>query len=186
MGADDDSLAGVAQLTEHLPDGDAAVGIQTAGGLVQNQVLRVVDQGTGNAEALLHAPGKCLHGVVRALLQPNVSDQFLTAHPGSAPLHPEGGGEKLHVLHDGQGVVAAELVRDVADLHAGFSRVLQGVYVVDEQLSLIWCKDPRDDLQKRGLARAVLSHQPEQGAVGDSQVQAAERLHPAVGSADPF
>ena len=50
----------LAQVVEHLPDGDAGDRIEAGGGLVEKEDLRIVDQAAGNLQAAAHSAGEGL------------------------------------------------------------------------------------------------------------------------------
>ena len=60
VAADEDRLAEAAQLAEQLAQLDAGPRVEAGGRLVEEQDLRVVDEGVREAESLLHAPGQAL------------------------------------------------------------------------------------------------------------------------------
>ena len=60
MAADQDRLAEAAQLAQELAQLDAGPRIEAGCGLVEQQHLRIVDEGVGEAQALLHAARQAL------------------------------------------------------------------------------------------------------------------------------
>ncbi len=54
------SLRVLAQIVEHLPDGDAGDRIEAGGGFVEKENAGIVDQAAGNFHAAAHSPGKRL------------------------------------------------------------------------------------------------------------------------------
>ena len=55
VGGQQDSLALGVQLTEDLPQGDAALGVKAGRGLVEEQDRRTVQEGPGHHEPFCHA-----------------------------------------------------------------------------------------------------------------------------------
>ena len=68
VAADEDRLAQRAQLAEQLAELDPGPRVEARGGLVEDQDGGIVDEGVGQAEALLHAPRQ--GGDVRVALGP--------------------------------------------------------------------------------------------------------------------
>src|SRR6185436_3901003 len=80
VAADDDGLAQGAQLPEELAQLNAGPGVEPGRGLVEEQHLGVVNEGVGEAQALLHAPRQALDVGVAL---PGEIDQLeqVTDHP---------------------------------------------------------------------------------------------------------
>ena len=90
VGGEQDGLAVAVQLAEDLPQGDAALGIEAGGGLVEEQDRRVVHHGPGHHEALGHAARQGQHRGLGPLAQAELLEQAVGLGPGLAwPIMPK-------------------------------------------------------------------------------------------------
>jgi len=65
MGGDEDSFAFAIEAADQILEFKAGFGVQAGGRFVQDQKQRIVNDGAGNAKALLHSAGEAAHqGVV--------------------------------------------------------------------------------------------------------------------------
>ncbi len=65
MGGDEDSFAFAIEAADQILEFKAGFGVQAGGRFVQDQKQRIVNDGAGNAKALLHSAGEAAYqGVV--------------------------------------------------------------------------------------------------------------------------
>ena len=98
---------------------EAGAGVEAAGGFVEDQHGRVVDERLGQAEPLLHAAGEAVDEVVALVGEveqlEHVADDGFAAAAGNLV----GDGEEVQELPDFHAVVDAEVVGHVADDSCG-------------------------------------------------------------------
>ena len=123
VAGDEDRLAHRAELFEQRFHFEAGAGVEAAGGFVEDQDGRVVDERLGQAEALLHAAGEAVDEVVALVREveqfEHVADDGFAAAAGDLV----GDGEEVQKLPDLHAVVDAEVVGHVADAFADADRV---------------------------------------------------------------
>ncbi len=155
MRGDDDRLPHALQLFEQLLDLDARAGIQTRGGLVQEEHLGVMNERFRQAEALLHAArqfldvGISLLGEIRQLQ--HILDDVVTALLRDLV----GSSEKVEVLPHFDVVVDAEEVRHVADDGADRLGLADDVEAGDGRRSGRGAQEGGEHLDRRRLPGAV-------------------------------
>ena len=74
-------------VSDELQDGMSGIGVQSAGGLVTQQYLRVGGQSPGNGNALLLAAGELGWVCPGLIRQTHKSQELLGPLPGRSPLH---------------------------------------------------------------------------------------------------
>ena len=74
-----------AERGDQVPHAARGEGIEVRGGLVEEQQLGVVDEGSGQSESLLEAGGEAASGQVRMLGQSKLVDERPDAVDGATP-----------------------------------------------------------------------------------------------------
>ncbi|GDX91751.1 hypothetical protein LBMAG46_17580 [Planctomycetia bacterium] len=155
MAADDDSFAHLSESSEEISDFDAGAGVQSAGGLIQQQHLRVVQQCAGQSDALSLSAGQFVdHGIA---FEGHI-DKFKFFFNDFAPSLGNdaiGGGEEFEVFHDGHIVVDAEEVGHEADQSADFFLVCVDGFSADVGFTVIGREECGDHPHGGGFARPV-------------------------------
>lgn len=87
VAGDEDGPAGICTSTHQLPDPGDAVRVQPVHGLVQDEDLRVSQQGGGDPQALAHAQGESSNAFAGHGCQPDFGERFVhSAHWNSIAL----------------------------------------------------------------------------------------------------
>ena len=154
VGAEDDGV-GPGQVPDEGADLDDLLGVQAHSGLVQNDDLRVPQQGLGDAHPLAVALGQvadepALHAGEHG--EPGHPLQLLLPVPGGDPL--QGGGEGEVLLHRHVGV-EGRLLRQVADAALGRLGLLGHAVAVHQDLPLGGAQVAGHDVHGGGFSRPV-------------------------------
>ena len=149
------------QALDQVADADDLQGIQAAGGLVEDQDVRVVDQRLGQAGALLVALGQFadvllvlgdqaagLDAPVEALAQPVAGQAAGLADEGQVLVH-------VHVQ------VQGNIFGQVADPAPHGERLLQDIDPIHRDRARVGGQEGGDDLHGRALAGAVGAQEAE-------------------------
>ena len=80
VGGDDQCHPFLLEAIEPIPEKVAGLGIESGGGLVEDQDLRPVDQTAGNRQPTLHAPRERLHLALAPIAELGEGEQFGDAH----------------------------------------------------------------------------------------------------------
>jgi hypothetical protein len=176
---DREALVGL-QTADLLPHGDAHLGVEPGGGLVEEQHARPVHQADRDVEPALHpagvGPSHAARGVGQAELLEELVDpavEIASAHPLQVPL-------QLHVLPAGQVAVHAGALRHDADRAAYLARLPEHVPARHARPALVGVRERGEHLDGGGLARAVGAEQAEHCALLDGKGQTVERADVAV------
>ena len=159
--------------------------VEAPGRLVQAEDRRIVQQGAGDRQALLHA-GRVAH-------ERSVGDRFhvhdlqqigrRTAGRGGP--EPVQAGEEVQVLAPGQTPVEGALVRgDEADRSLHGPVVARDVDAPDQRPSRRRQHQPGEDLEKGGLARAVGAQESQDLSRAHLEAQSIHRGQAAVASSE--
>ena len=161
---------------DQLEHGGTPGRVEPVGRLVEQHQLGRTDQGLGQLHPLLHAGGVGADQPVPLLVQADMPQRFRGAFLGHRGRQ---AGDPAQVSHElGRGHVGrkAVVLRHVAE--QGPDRLAAGFAVAAEHLGLALGRrnEPEQDLNQRGLARAVGADQP--GDAGrDRDGQTVERGH---------
>src|SRR5208283_1106127 len=134
--------------------------IDASGGLIEQQQLRRVDQGTGNAKLAFHTAGELAGQTISKPGHTRSLEQMIFSWLPHGPAYFEDVGIKADVLGDGEILVEAELLGHVADSALDRFRPEQNVLPVDKDDAGIGGKHSRENPQRRRFPRAVGTHQP--------------------------
>src|SRR5450755_2298818 len=180
----------VAQILEALEHLEFRTRVERCRRLVEDQELRVAHVGTGNRDLLPLAAGK-IDSAAEALADNlivsfrELPDELI----GEAAL---GGGDNARTvvarldasyrdIVGGGEVVADEILKDDANVGAhGEQVVLAKIVPVEQDAAFVRIVEPRKELDQRGLAGAVLTHQRQDLAGAQLERQSTHR--PALGS----
>ena len=102
------------QLRDQLPEADPLLGVQSGGGLVQNQQLGPVEQGLGDSQPLLHAAGVGLDLFAGRLAQPHQLQQLPAPRLRPAPVQPLQGRQVEEKIQPRKVGVVAEILGQIA------------------------------------------------------------------------
>ena len=143
--------------------------------LVEQHELRVVDEGAGNREALLHAAREGTSTIVRAMVELDQAQQLVDASARFRSLQPVQARKERQVLTCGQIAVKHRLVRDETDAGTQNVGLFKGVDTENPQLTASRPRQKGKLAQKRGLSGAIGAKDGEERALWQLQVEAVER-----------
>ena len=148
-----------ADRVDEVPELAAREGIDAGGRLVEDEKVRVVDEGAAEAQLLLHAAGQFARGTRFELLQARRGQKLVDLGATLRRRQSEQSAEEIDVLEDGERrvEVAAEALRHIGDATADVPQCLlvgDGL-VEDDNLAALNDLHPRDEPQQRGFANAV-------------------------------
>ena len=149
------------QGVNEVPEPDPLPGVQSGGGLVQYEKLRVVNHGLGDANPLEHPAGELTHFLARRVLQTHQLQQALDALlrlPAGDAL--EGGG----IAQELPGAVVwvvPELLRQVAQQAPIGLVQSMNILAVPQYLAGGREQQGGEHLDEGGLSRSVGGQQPE-------------------------
>ena len=170
-----------AQLAEELAQLDPGARIEARGRLVEQQDLRVVDEGVGQAEPLLHAARQRLDVVRRACRPRSTSSSrspIIRRRAGGRQA--VAAGEEVEVLPDLHVVVDTEDVGHEAEDATDLVGVPGDRPAVDLGVAGRRLEQGRQHPQRRRLAGAVRADEAEDLARLDREVDAGDGERPVV------
>ncbi|MQY15340.1 hypothetical protein SRB5_55190 [Streptomyces sp. RB5] len=112
-GEDGDPVVG--EVAEHAVEPGDFAGGEVAYGIVQDEGVRVTDQGGGEAEAAVRAEGEGVEAVAGQAVEAGQVQDVVGVAGGNA----DGGGKHPQMVADGAGGVARGVAEEDADLAAG-------------------------------------------------------------------
>ena len=164
---------------DQIPEALAGERVDAGGGLVQDQQVRVVDQGAAQAQLLLHAPGELAGGAVAEFQQAGGLQQAINLLPTGRAAKAEEVGEEGEVLVHRQAVVevAAEALGHVGNARGGAGTHAVAGHVAAEHLQLagLQLAGAGNQPQQGGLAHPVRADQAHHAARGDRQRDVPQR-----------
>ena len=119
VGGEDDGDAFAAESLDGVPHGDAALGIEAGGGLVEEEDLGMVGDGAGDLEALGEAAAEGLRIGGGAIAEAELLEELGGARGGNFLGHAEVAAMEVDIFEDGAGAVEGVVLRDDADDAAG-------------------------------------------------------------------
>ena len=160
MGDEHHRMALPMQVLQHSQHLAAGVAVQRAGGLIRQQDIRVVDQRTGNGNALHLAAGHFAGVLVQLIAQPHLLQRLGGAALALCARDAGNGQGQLHVGQNGlmgDQVVALEHKADgVVAVGVPIAvGVLFGGDPVDDKVTAVVPIQAADDVQQGGLAGAA-------------------------------
>ena len=158
-------------LLDERADLDDLQRVQAHGGFVQNDDLRVAQQGLGDADALLISLGQrgdalVAHGRHARLLQ-----DLADLPPELCAAQALGLAHELQVLHRVFVHVEGRLLRQVADPLLGLLGLLEDVESIDAHAALRGREAPGQDVHGGGLSGAVRPEEAVDLPASDAQAQ---------------
>ena len=174
VAADQDRLAERPQFAEQLAQLDARPRVEPRGRLVEEEDRRIVDEGVGEAEPLLHAAAEGLDVGVALFGEVDQVEQVADHLAPPPRRQPVAAGEEVEVLPDLHVVVDAEGVGHVADDPPRGGRLAADRDAADEGVAGGRREERGEHAQRRRLACAVRPHQAEDLVLADDQVEPAD------------
>jgi hypothetical protein len=167
-----------------VPDGAAEERVDARGGLVQDQQVRLVDEGRRELEATLHAPRQGTRPAASDRPQVDQREHRLLSSPAPEQDEPEQGRGEVDVLADREVRVQAEQLGHVADPLA--RPPPERVRLLPEHLdpALRGSQRAGDHADRRGLARPRRPDQPNDRPGRDLEIQVLDGLGPVEPSSD--
>jgi hypothetical protein len=158
---------------DEVPEIPSRLGVEAGRGLVEEEHFRIIDNGEGHQEPLTLAAGKFSRVPIEELIKAAQADDLLRVH-----------GMGIKVLEQPQCLAHGQefLQRRDLELDAGFfpERGADGCAFVERGAGIALL-DTFDDLNERGLARAVRSEQTEADALLDRKADIIHGTHARVG-----
>jgi len=144
-----------AELFQSLPHLVAGLGIKPRGGLIEDQQLRVVDEGTGQNQPTYHAARELSDLTLPAVLEGHKFQESLRSLPRLSFGDIEIAGEELQVLRHGE--VWVQVVLLLADADAGFNgtELLGNHELEDPEIAPCHGGEAVDHADGGGLAGAI-------------------------------
>jgi len=146
---------------------DAGFRVQTGGGFVHDQDLRVVEQRAAEAEALGHAFGELVGKPLRQRDEVGEVHDFLDALAAFLAFVTERAGVEVQILEHGHVLVVSEVVGHPADEFSNFRRVVDHVDPADFRRAERRIVERGEDAHGGGFPGAVGTDEATDGAVGD-------------------
>jgi hypothetical protein len=165
---------------EHLPERDAAARVEPRGGLVEEQHRRPGHQGGGQVEPPPHAAGVGAHQAAGRARQREALEQLGRARPRVPAGQVVEAPDHLQVLEAGQVLVDRRVLPGQADAGPQGGRLADDVVAGHARAAAVGRQEGGEDAHRRGLARPVGAEQPQHAALGDREVDPAQRLDLAV------
>ena len=164
---------------EQSEDFVAGPGVEIPGGLVGKQQGGPVHEGARHRRALALAPGDRVRPVLGAVAEADALEGFARPVAPRAPVHATVREGQLDVLHHREPGQEVEALEDETDLLAPHRRQGVGgqapdVVAIQLEAPLRGFREATHDLQERGLARARGTHDGEEFAPVDPQIDPAQ------------
>lgn len=137
-----------------------------------------MDEGAGQAQALLLAAGEDPGGRARHLIEVDEGEHLQGSGAGGVGVHALGGGEGQEDLGAGQGAPGAEGVGHPAHSAVNLTRLGDRVQARYPDRPGVRGQKARQHEQQRGLTGTVGADQAGDGATGHRHVQLAHRRRP--------
>ena len=178
MGGQQDADPGVPLLPDHVPHQQAAVHVETGGGLVEERHLGPTDEGQGEGQALLLAPRQAAGRGLALVLQPHPPEQG-----GGVGRVVVVGREEIEDLGGADAGVEATLLEHHADAADHGGVVGQGVVTQDPDGARRRPAEALEGLDGGGLARPVRPQEGDHLARFGGERHPVHGHHVAVGDA---
>nr|WP_281273524.1 hypothetical protein [Euzebya pacifica] len=172
------------ELGDQLPQLDARPRVQAGGRLVQEQHTRTADEAGRQVEASPHATGVGLDGAGRCLGQADALQHLVGASGSFCLAQAVEPADHDEVLPTGQVAVDRGVLPGQADLAAQGLRLLHHVEPRDRRAAAGGLQQGREDADEGGLPGAVGAEQPEDGALGNLEVDTPQGVDVAEGLGD--
>ena len=139
-----------------------------------------MDQRPGQAEPLLHAPGKFIHIALFLALQMHHFQKMSTQPAGLPRLHAISTGIKFQIFHYLQIVINAKKIRHITDNLFQPVIILKKLDIINVNLSRICLEKACHDFHGCGLSRTVWSYETEDLPSVNLQIQTVQRCISAI------
>src|SRR3989304_5181126 len=183
MRRDDDGLPAARELSEESPEGRPQLRVYADGRLVEEEEVRVVEEGGGEGGAAAHPAGEREGEVVATLRDVDDSQDLVRAALDRRLVHSDKAAEQGEVLGDREVEVDREFLRHVADSRKDCPRR----YPLPEDLRGPGGRgreaDPKTD--RRRLPRAVRAEEAERDPSRNDQIQILEGINLAESLGEP-
>ena len=182
---DHDHQAVARELLQDLHDLHGGIGVERAGGFVGEDDLGVVDDGTGDGDALHLSARELVGFLFEVVAQAHAAQRLLRTAVALG-----GGRAREHERHLHVGdhrLVRDEVVALKDEAHAVVAvgvpvavEVAFGRAAVDDEIALGVLVEPADDVEERGLAAAGLTEDAHELAAAEGDRDALERVDDGV------
>ena len=172
VAADEDRLAQGSELSEQLAQFHACPRVEARRGLIEQQDLRVVDEGVRETETLLHAAGQRLHVLVALVGEIDELEEVADHPTATGRGDAVAAREEVEVLPHLHVVVDPEHIRHEAEDATDVVGVPGHRVPADLGLTARWPQQGREDAQRGRLASPVRADEPEDLPGLDGEVDA--------------
>src|SRR4029077_17102608 len=155
MGSDEDGLAFAIKAADQVFQFEAGFGIEAGGGFIEDEKRGIVNDGAGDAEALLHTAGESANQGVVFCLQAENGDDFADARGDFRGFQFVGASKVLDVFPGLEVIVDGEKVGEIADVLLDFLSFLLDVNVVHGDASGGGQHQAANHFESSGFAGAV-------------------------------
>jgi hypothetical protein len=184
MRGEDDGDALAAKALDGFPHGDAALGIEASGGLVEEEDLGMVGDGAGDLETLREASAEGLRIGGSAIAEAELVEELGGAVGGGFLGHAKEAAMEVDVFGDGAGSVEGIVLGNYADDAAGEGGMGNDVYASDAHGAGGGNGAGGGDGDRGGLSGAVWAEQTIDHARGDVEVNTVNRRHRIFAAVD--
>jgi len=160
VGGDDERLALPALRLDVCPDGVPRLHVHTQGWLVEEDDLRVVEQGASQHQAALHPTRKGAHRVLAPLPEVHQLKQALDAPFDARQVAAVERGVVPQVVHGAQVKVNVGLLRHVPGALPDLFCLALRIVAQHPDLAAVAAQQAGEQVEHRRLARAVGTQQP--------------------------
>ena len=168
------------QLADHIPHAEAASRVETGRGFVEDQQPRLGDERRREIEPAAHAARVGLHDPVGRIGQVELVEQLVGAGPGLRGRQLVQSPEQPQVLAAGEVLIDCRVLTGQADEPADLVGLANHVESGNGGASGIGLEERGQDPDGRGLARAVRAKEPEDGPLGDLEIDTVEGVNLAL------
>ena len=162
VGDHDDSLAEIlVEAAEHIKDDFGIFCVEIAGGLIGEKNFGLVDDGTGDGDALLLAAGHFRGAVMEAALESEELGDYIEAvRIEAVAMNILSDGDVASGGERGEKIEALENEADLAAAELGALGVSHGgeVVAIDIDFAARGLREAADDVKERGFAAAGRAH----------------------------
>ena len=151
--ADQDGHAAFGEAVDLVPELAPGLGVDAGGGLVEQEQLRLVQDGGGQRQALLPAARERPRELALAVGETQPLERF--GHPLPTSVHGVEPGDEAEILLDAEILVEAEALGHVADLALDRPRLPDDVVAETGAAAAVGRQQPAQHADGRGLAAAV-------------------------------
>ena len=174
VGGDEDGFALFAELAQDIHHFDTGSGVQAAGRFIQEEEVRVMDEDSGQAQALLHTAAEVSGQVVALLGEADQLEDFLNFFGPMRALHLIAGAKEIEILDDEHILVDAESIGHIADQAANLIALFVNIIAVNAGCARGRPQEKGEYFQGGRFAGAVAADEAENIAPGHLKVQAIE------------